>query len=244
MENIINYYKNPDNIKKIIPYLKDRELALIVSKGYAGENQRSTRHIRIRNERDWQWWILKWSGMVDKGTHYNFYHSMATFKGGFPDLPAKHLDRRKAIETWNRHYYDNINGYDCLIDIDSPTHDHIYTAQESTMLIAQWLDERHYKYEIRFTGCGFHIIIPFKEWKNLNCNPLVPHNIYLQMKSMVNHLHDNISEYVDTTVIDSKRVAKIPNTLAIYHNKVFICTVLNYNGLVNFKIEDYEWLKK
>ena len=240
-EKLMKYYNDDDNINSIIQFLEHRETALIVSKGYPEQNQRSCRNIRLESVRDFKWWILRWSGFADKVTMYNLYHSMAIYKYGIPRLPSRYVERKPLQQQWAINHWKQIEDYDCLIDIDAPTHELMPMAKEDAIKIMQYLDDKKYKYQIRFSGCGFHFIIPSEEFNNDDFDPYSTNSVYDDMRKLVQHLYDNYTEFIDTGVIDSRRVCKIPNTIAIYHQKTYMCKVLKKEQLENFELKDYEW---
>ena len=240
-QRIKEYYGNEKNIRKILPYLNNRELALIVSKGYGEQSKRSTRNIRIDSVKDFKWWVLRWSGMNDKETFYNFYHSMAKYRFGIPHFPSRWQERKPQTQKWIIEHIKSMMSYDCLIDIDSPSHTYMKMAKEDAISIREWLDRNEYTYEIRFSGCGFHFIIPSAHF-NMQFDPYADTNCYKQMIKMLMDLYNNITQFVDTSVIDSRRVCKIPNTLAIYNNKVYKCQVLKKYELEKFELEAYEYV--
>ena len=126
-----------------------------------------------------------------------------------------------------------------VIDIDSGDSEETDYAVYSVEILKKLFDCNNTPYHLRFSGRGFHFVIPYKYFEHLNksFNPHEDNNIYAYMSDIADILHDDLSEMIDTSVYDSRRVLKIPFSLSIYQNESFICSPIK--DLPNFKLSDY-----
>lgn len=201
----------------------------------------ATRNILVKNIQGIQFWLERLNAFKTPERMYNMYYSMAKFKT-FPMRDPKTFELE--IPDWNEKAYRFIIGYDMLIDIDGGDNDIDY-AVDSAKRIKARLDGFNVPYHMRFSGRGFHFIIPSRffvpellETDNVNnFNPHKDDNIYSLMRKIAEYLYDVDSEFIDRDVYDHRRVAKIPYSLAIYDDNVFICKPVK--DLNDFKIESY-----
>ena len=110
-------------------------------------------------------------------------------------------------------------------------------------MIVKLLDTWNVPYSLIFSGCGFHIIIPYEYFKNYkySFNPKEPNNIYKQFHKIAKYFYDMYSEMVDLGIYDSKRLCKIPYTLSHYLNRSYVSWA--YNDLEEFNkfvLNDFE----
>ena len=132
--------------------------------------------------------------------------------------------------------------YDLLIDIDASDHSEILHANKCTIEICKRLKQYDIEFEIVFSGCGFHIVIPYKhfETKKFSFDPDSDNSIYSAYSLIAKKLSSKYSEMVDYNLNDSRRLCKIPYSLAIYENNIYMCCPLSFYTLQNFKLEDYK----
>jgi len=189
------------------------------------------------------WSVCKLNIPFEKA-YVNMYYSLATFDGGIPfqDLRVFLHDNK----TWNAEANKKIISYDCLIDIDAGNHSEIQGAYESAKNIKNYFDFYGVPYQLRFSGCGFHFVIPYKYLpQHLSFLPLEKPNVYNFCYLLAKFIKDNLSEMVDETIFDSRRLIKIPFSLALYEDNSFVCFPYDKDTIKlfkHFKLEDYHVL--
>jgi len=225
---------------ELIKFLYNREFALIVP-SFVNDfevKKRSVRNLKVHSVQHLDF-NLKCSDMFKKETPYNFYYSLAKYENG---LPNQNLNFAKRDNTyWNKNYYEDMISYDYLIDIDSPDFKDMQVAYDSAVDIKNLFDKLNVPYELRFSGMGFHFIIPYKYLpQNLTLNPHKENNLYQFLSKLTGYLYDLYSELIDKGIYDSRRVCKIPYSLALYDNDYFVCSpMLNDNEFNTFKLYNY-----
>jgi hypothetical protein len=110
------------------------------------------------------------------------------------------------------------------------------------------LDKKGIVYSLRFSGCGFHIIIQYTEipdYKKHSFNPFDKKNIFIHCNKLNKKYHDKISEMVDFSINDARRIIKVPNTLvynpAKTNERLLICKIINRDDLKKFDIKRYTY---
>jgi hypothetical protein len=212
---IQEWYNNYKIIYKIIQHTKEKELALITPT-WSKQGHRNVRHLRCHNFQTFQY-IKKWSGVIEKGTLYQIYVSLAKYKGGMRKIPFKMDQRKEHTKKWNEEHYKYMTQYDFLIDIDGTTHDQFFITKMSADNIKKYFDKLKIPYYLSFSGNGFHFRIPHSIMTtNKNFNPEKTHNIYKEYYQIAKALRNKFTEQIDIKIYDARRVYKIPYTLALY----------------------------
>ena len=237
--NIVNsWYKTPSIKFELIKSLYKREFALLVAK-YCDEETRkrsvrtlkchSVQHLDIN---------LNSTQMFLKNTPYNFYYSLAKYEFGIPNQRLNFAERDNS--DWVKNHYKFIESYDYLIDIDAGDFDDLDYAYYSTESIKRMFDKLNVPYELRFSGMGFHFIIPYKFLpQHLSFNPADDNNLYKFLFDLSTKISKDKTEMIDTTIYDNRRICKIPYSIALYENDGFICTpFLNDEQFKSFKIKN------
>jgi hypothetical protein len=83
---------------------------------------------------------------------------------------------------------------------------------------------------LRFSGDGFHFIIPYIKLgldERKSFDPSVEDNIYNLYKRIALRLKEEYSELIDESVYDGRRVAKLPYSLALYPHGSYVCLPFN-----------------
>lgn len=219
------YYSNFNVQYYFLHYLKNREMAFLTGKSRESRNCVPMRNMRVHNIQSLQFYF-NFLRAFEEGKFYNLYYSLAEFKNGVPfrDLTGNNFEKDR-LNKWNEEAYKDIIAYDMLIDIDSGSFEEFNFAMLSAELLKKFFDTNNVPYHLRFSGMGFHFIIPDKYFKylNLSYNPNEDKNIYRYMSDVATWLNKNISELIDLSVYDSRRVCKIPYSLSFYQDKTFIC---------------------
>jgi hypothetical protein len=247
MKQYYNWYKKPEVKFQIIKFLYKRELAML----HKGDYRKSIRMLKCHNVQSFDFIINRMLAIEKNSNVYNFYYSLASYINGIPHQSAKLTDRDNR--EWTVNHYKDMVGYDFLIDIDAGDNTEVDIAYESSIEIKSLLDKHKVPYELRFSGCGFHFVIPFEYIIDLIrneegmvkskivFNPMEENNIYAKLRKIANYFHNEVSELVDYSIYDSRRICKIPYTLAVYDNNITVC--LPFIGNKQFKRFDYESYK-
>jgi len=235
------WYARPDVKFEIIKFLKDREFAMLTptSDVNNGVKDRSTRTLRCHSVQHFDFIMKPMMKTHLIESVYNLYYSLAWYQGGVDKLGANL--RERDTSDWVRNHWKKMEGYDFLIDIDAPSHSQLMYAHESAKAIKSRLDSAKVPYEVRFSGCGFHFIIPAYFFENVarHYNPDEADSIYDFYTSISNLLYENISELVDWNICDSRRIVKVPYSLAFYEEVVYVCYPFKNNEeFENFKLTD------
>lgn len=232
--NTSNYYKwyfIPKIKFNIIKYTKNRETMLL-----SHDRKKFLRMLKIHSVQhiDFHLKALNWYKQK-----WNIYYSMAQYKNGIPNQKFNLAARDNS--QWKKDHWKQMVSYDFLIDIDATTHDEIIDAKLSALNIIRRLEKHKILYDVRFSGMGFHIVVPYDHFKsdNYSFDPKHERSIYSYYSLMARKLNIEISEMVDYKINDSRRVCKVPYSLAIYENIIYVCCPLTIKMLKEFKLENY-----
>lgn len=221
-----NWYKLPAVKFLIRNYTYKRE-TMFMKPSFSESNAKTVRMIRIHNVQHLDIWTRQlYLYNTIKPRHFNLYYSLAKYKGGIPLGSLKLADR--DFGNWNEECWKEIEGYDFLIDIDAGNHKEMEFAYISAKDIKKLLDECEVSYNLRFSGMGFHFLLPSIEMlkpfpEGLSFNPSDDKNVYKFYMSIAMKLHEDYSEMIDVGIYDSRRVTKIPYSLALYEHKNYVC---------------------
>ena len=129
-----------------------------------------------------------------------------------------------------------------LIDIDAGDFSEMGFAVETADNLKLVFDTQNIPYHLRFSGMGFHFIVPYRYFPSeKSLNPYENKNIYQYMKKISEKLNKKYSEMIDYNIYDSRRIAKLPYSLSIYNDGTYICCPVN--DLKNFNYQDYNLAK-
>ena len=234
MINYPEWYKLAPVKFNIIKYTYRRETMFIKAKHSVREGK-TTRMIRIHNVQHLDLW-LKSMQVFKHLREYNLYYSLAKYEDG---IPYGSLDLgNRDFGNWVEENHKQIVSYDFLLDIDCGNHKEMPFAYISAKKLKNFFDKNDVPYHLRFSGMGFHFIIPFKCFidYNLSFNPDENRNIYEFFMDIAMKLHNRFSEMIDLRIYDSRRVAKIPYSLALFDNDNYVCYPFKNN-------EDFEIFK-
>lgn len=225
---------------EMIKHLFNREFALLIPRFVDNPDirKRSVRTLKSHNVQGLDF-NLKVTKMFIKETPYNFYYSMAKYKNGLPNQILNFVTRDNS--EWKKSHYEEMVGYDYLIDIDAPDSNDMQFAYDSALNIKNLFDKLNVPYELRFSGLGFHFIINYKYLpQDLTLNPHEENNLYQFLSNLTKLIFKECSEMIDKNLYDSRRLCKIPYSLALYKNDAFVCSpFLNDVEFDNFKLERY-----
>lgn len=232
-----NWYRRAEVAFKLINYTFNREVCIIMP-NYLGDIKfKVTRMMRIHNTHHLKVWLDSMH-ILDGTREYGLYYSLARYKDGIPYSTLRLTDR--DFSDWNQNNWKEIVSYDCVIDVDCNNHKEIDFVYYSAKEIKKLFDKLNVPYYIRFSGMGFHFIIPFQYFKDsgigISFNHSDDDSIYKSFMRIAMGLHNNYSELVDTTIYDSRRVVKMPFSIALYDGKEYLCKPFgsddDFNGFV------------
>lgn len=213
-ELVLEWYKSPSIKFEMIKFLYNREMAVIDKSDESGKV--TIRMLKCHNVPHFEFindYILKMEG---NNRLFNFYYSLAKYNNGIPNQDWRLQERNNA--EWTKHHWEQMQSYDFLLDIDAGGFEELDYAYESTVEIKEFFDDKNIPYHLRFSGCGYHFIIPYKYLpQGLSFNPFEGNdNIYKYCARLGKFFYEDFSEMVDHKIYDSRRICKIPYSLSIY----------------------------
>lgn len=223
------WYWIPQVKFQIRKYTYRRETAFIAinqANTAISKYSKTTRMIKIHNVQHLDLW-LKNMHISDSKKNFNLYYSVARYRQGIPNGSLNLADR--DFGDWKDNYWKEMDSYDFFLDIDAGNHKEMGFAHHSAKLIMELFDKFNVPYHLRFSGMGFHFIIPYLYFSThhfgdiLSFNPDKENNIYRFFMKIAQELYDNYSEMIDTGIYDSRRVVKIPYSIALFPHKNYVC---------------------
>lgn len=220
-------------------YLENRELAIASSKEARNplKNHIFKRNIRI-NTKDQLQFQLDYNKVADE--HLNLFTSVAKFRTGVPMRYWTDMAKDEKVQAdWKKNYFRSMVGYDFFIDIDCKRESEFPAVLESARELKKRFDKEKRSYEIRFSGRGFHFIIPYDRF-NLDLSFDVDHDysIYRWFADLGEMYYGEVSEFIDLSIYEPRRLIKIPYTIAWYDEGAYVC--LPVTNLDNFHRNYYK----
>ena len=221
----IQWYKQQAIKYAIISHTHNREM-MVISKHTPN---RTTRMLKCHKT---QHFDLIWKLMLNTEyfkTWYSVYYSLAEYKRG---IPNQEMCMIRDNKSWDKLHCRDMIHYTHVIDIDADTNELKYALESAIRVVLKLGD-----CDVYFSGRGFHIY-PKIDIKG-SFMPEDNDNIYKKHYQIAYDLHHTLSEQVDTSIYDSRRVIKCPFTLAIYpdDDNLYICKPVP--DLKKFDIKDY-----
>ena len=221
------WYRIPQVKFNIRTYTYRRETMFIKPK-FSMKPGMTTRMIKIHNVQHLDLW-LRQLRVSNNERDYNLYYSLAHYKNGIPNGSLNLAER--TFGNWIDVHWKEMDAFDFLLDIDAGNHKEIDFAHYSAKQIKTLFDKLEVPYHLRFSGMGFHFVIPYRFFpvkceglSELHCfNPDSDYSIYNIFMKIAMELHKDYSEMIDTGIYDSRRVAKIPYSLALYPGRTYVC---------------------
>jgi hypothetical protein len=261
INEILNqWYKLPAVKFEIIKSTKNREFSVLVPKSivkhFPEDNKNNIRFMRMHSIQNYDYLIWKMILLNNESNPFyenqhkiiQLYTSVATYTNGIPIYTPIKEERKKLISLWRTEYKTNIKSYDLFIDIDAQDHTEIEYCHQSLLLILDFYNKHNIPFSVVFSGMGFHVITDYNVFKELelSLNPDDVKNIYSFFKLIAENLNRKFSEMVDLKIFDSMRLKKIPYSLSIYNDEIYVCIPLNSDTEIKeFKLENYrieKWL--
>jgi hypothetical protein len=205
------YYSNPKILEQIFPFINKREVAFIT--------KQKSDYFMLRNRKiDQIGYIHKQIVyfMQQNKVFYNFYCSLCRFKNG---IMFCRDDKQKKY--WFDNYYNYIRDIDIGFDFDAEKESEIAAAKKDVLYISSFLTSQKYEHRILFSGFGFQLVVPFSSLpdcvKNMSFNPYEKDSFFHYASDFVRGF-SNKCKTLDTKVLDSRRVFKVPYSL-VYNPK-------------------------
>ena len=230
--NIIRmYYKDYNVMYRLIRSLQNREFALLVpSWRDPMEFKRNTRSLKAHNFQSMKF-LFDYYKITRGQRIYNLYYSLAEYKDGIPKFTLTDRDTK----DWVINQWKEMVKFDFVLDIDAGDYEDMKYTTVSMQEIHTFLDLCRCPHEIIFSGQGFHIIIDGSQFDYLgkNFNPYDKKNsIFSFHRELAVKFYDRFCEMIDLNIYDSRRLLKIPYSLAVYKDSVQICRPLLSNDAV------------
>jgi hypothetical protein len=228
------WYMRSDVKFEIIKSTNRRETAFLIPSWVVSEEFKKTsiRMLKVHSVQHFD--IIARTGLrlLQKNRPYNLYYSLARYTNGIPNQTFN-LAERDNSEWTNGEHIKFMDAYDFLIDIDAGDIEDLDMAFESTKEIVDFFNKNNVPFELRFSGKGFHIIVPYiyfsKEKIKKECytpasfNPKEEINFYSVYRRIAKALSNRFTEMIDLGIYDSRRLCKIPFSLALYEKEIYVC---------------------
>jgi hypothetical protein len=211
MMNYNEYYVNSFVLTNMVQSMAFRESAFL-----SFDDTPSVRNVVVRDVSE----LLKnMKAFHFFSRKYNIYSSVARFD--FAQLRKDHIFppfsfypkiRKNQRQIFNEHAKDYIIAYDFVLDFDVV--DDFQTTYNEVKLMKNQYDLRHIPYILKFTGKGFHIIVPDKYLPVRKDKP----GFCKALATSFKEIYDLSS--LDLNIYDARRVVKTPYSLDIKTNLV------------------------
>ena len=219
MLEYVDWYTRTDVMFEIVKQLHNKETVFI----NPFDQSKATRCMKIHKVDSWQK-VTQWIGFWRRP--YNVYYSLAKYKNGIPNQVFDHEERKELNKEWNHgQHWKEIETFDMLIDVDGEDNKHCELLKPEFLAISELFKD--VPHSLRFSGCGFHLIIPgeflFKPKSQEWYNPDKIISFFSLWEEILRALKKDYCFAVDETIADSRRVTKAPYTLANYEDGAYVC---------------------
>lgn len=229
------WYSLPSVKFEIIKFTQNREFRLGIPK-HEKKGQKLTKAYRVHNTKGFEHIMTAYNHK-----RLNIFTSVAKYTQG---VPFEHYNQFEHVDhgEFYKDKWKKIKEYDFFIDIDAPSHEDIEYAYLSAIEIKALFDKHKTPYYLRFSGKGFHFVIPDDKIPiTKNYNPKESNNIYSKYLKIAKRIKEECSELVDLRIYESNRKIKIPYTLALYQDQEYLC--LPFNSNAEFENFDLQFMK-
>lgn len=244
-----SYYFTKEAKFQMTKYLFNREFAYLVpkwlkDKAIQGISNISTRSWRVHNVQSFdlilnKYIYGKWVESEPYPRVVNLYYSLAKYKDGVPFQPLDLKERN--TEAWKKTHYEHMTGFDLLIDLDARPINNIYYAWHDAREIKRLLDRFQVCHSLRFSGSGFHLLVPSEALPSLSFDPHDDENIYLWQNRLIAMIEKKISCMADSTTWDSRQLCKIPYSLAFMNDRIMLSYEFqDKEEFSRFRLEDFQ----
>ena len=215
---IIDWYSRQEIVFELVKLLKNRETVFISP--FSGK---ATRMMKIHCLNHWKA-VCKWMNFYHK--IYNLFYSLAKYDGdGIPNQVFDFEARKPINRQWTEDNWKHITGFDMMIDFDCDNDKQCEEVKKDVLKVSELLKD--VPHSIRFSGCGFHIIISseflFKPLSQEWYNPDKIISFYSLWEDILKALQKDYCGLIDIGITDSRRVCKVPYSLALYEEGAYVC---------------------
>lgn len=230
-----SHYLKDEVIAEMLPYCLNREVAVIAPAWTHKEGQFQNGQRNLRVSEAYMIPKIHTFKCENANVPMQWYYSLATYSQG---LPFRNFLIPKEEKThWIINHWRQMVAYDFCIDIDAPCFDAKPQALKDARRIMLAMSAWAKRIELRDSGKGYHLIVEYKDlprWmQKLSFDPYHPQSIYGEYKKIAMEYYAKFSEMIDTSIYDSRRVVKIPGSLAIYEDRIVECQTLEI-----YEVED------
>jgi len=229
------WYDRLDVQYEMIKHLRNRE-TVFISKD-VNQSPPSLRMCKIHSTQHLQLYLKCFPYRLNYP--YNLYYSVAKYEKGIPNQDLNFINKSNSIENleWKNNHFESMNCYDFVIDVDAPSHKDIEEAKQTAIKLHRLFLFHNVPHEIRFSGMGFHFIIINNG--TFITTPNHEYSVYKQYIKIAKYLYSTVSELIDLKIYDSRRVIKVPYSLSIYDEEIFICLpILSTDDLLLFSLDE------
>lgn len=246
LKDYMQWYHRAETKFELIKQLWYREFALFtpnwLMKAEPITKKYTTRMLKCHSVQHLDF-IYKALHIFELPKFYNFYYSLAKYREGIPNQTMDFGNRDNS--EWKEKHEKQITEYDFLLDIDCETHKDIDFIFDNVKDIKALFNRLNVAYQLVFSGMGFHFKLPFRfDFNDFNYRfeSRDKKNIYKKYRMIAQKLHNEFSELIDLSVYDSRRVCKLPYSLALYKDSTYVCYPFHSDAEFNsFRLEDYDY---
>lgn len=228
------YYSDVENQEKMLPYLKDREVAVCTKEK---SDYPFMRYIKI-DKIEYIPFKINFYMRMNK-VPYNLYSSLNMFRNGMLACKTRE-DKDRFCDTFHKFLQGSDLGFD--FDCDSP--ESIQFPQKDALYVCKTLEKLEMHPEIIFSGMGFQVVVRYEhllpEWRRLSFNPFENGNFFDVSSDWLRSFKKKCPT-LDLKTIEPRRVFKVPYSL-VYNRKkadeIFMCQPLTKDQLIHFKIQE------
>jgi len=160
---------------------------------------------------------------------YNIYNSLAIMEKQ-PLLSLNPGVRRGQYKKFNEDFECNVKYYDFAIDIDVKNFADLKCALYDVKKIYNLFRSYKVKFQVRCSGSGFHIVVPWYETDSINLKIQERVKLFGDLAEYL-RLFLNL-EYIDMSIYDIRRIWKTPFSLDRNTNN--LCLPLFENEIFEF----------
>lgn len=231
---IINpYYDNDFTRKFLVNYTRYREFSMMTPKGETENDKIVIRCLNYYNDINFKYYYRN-TGFQEGKYLFNLYTSLARYMK--PRLSwIGDINRKQKMEDFIKEHESYMIGYDFAIDIDCDSQLELPYVFESAKKVFIYFIKTRTPFRAKFSGLGVHFEIPYEFFKREGINKSFistdDDTIYKMFYGLASYLASEISEMVDATIYDSRRMLKLYGSIAIYQDDLFLCNDLNVSLL-------------
>lgn len=236
------WYSREDVLNQISNFSRKRETGFIVPSWCEADMKKASTQMLKCEKKEHLIFYMGDLGMFRRNIFYNLYSSVIVYRNGIPFQDMRDMAKRREKNShWFAIKHNEVERCDFFVDIDAGNHDDIDMAHVSTSIIKGIFDRFGLMYELRFSGCGFHFMIPIEQHE-YSFYVSDEKNIYSYYMLIAKMLHDVCSQMVDWEIYDSRRFHKLPYSLANYDEDIYVCLpIMGDEQFKNFDLRNYKW---